>query len=109
MRVQACEQMDTLKKNLRQEHVLIHDFLSTFYTQVYPVSSNTAVFHEARLNSREGACCEAARHAFFYGWQHTVSADVILGTHADVAAGWQQITLRTSSPTCYSSILNAAW
>lgn len=26
--------MDALKKNLRQEHVLIHDFLSTFYTQV---------------------------------------------------------------------------
>ncbi|EIE20548.1 hypothetical protein COCSUDRAFT_57694 [Coccomyxa subellipsoidea C-169] len=31
--LRACEQMDTLKKNLRQEHVLIHDFLSTFYTQ----------------------------------------------------------------------------
>ena len=31
---QACELMDALKKNLRQEHVLIHDFLSTFYTQV---------------------------------------------------------------------------
>jgi hypothetical protein len=31
---QACEMMDALKKNLRQEHVLIHDFLSTFYTQV---------------------------------------------------------------------------
>lgn len=26
--------MDALKKNLRQEHVLIHEFLSTFYTQV---------------------------------------------------------------------------
>ena len=26
--------MESLKKNLRQEHVLIHDFLSTFYTQV---------------------------------------------------------------------------
>lgn len=32
--VQACELMDALKKNLRQEHVLIHEFLSTFYTQV---------------------------------------------------------------------------
>lgn len=31
---QACELMDALKKNLRQEHVLIHEFLSTFYTQV---------------------------------------------------------------------------
>ena len=25
--------MEALRKNLRQEHVLIHDFLSTFYTQ----------------------------------------------------------------------------
>ena len=32
--LQASELMDSLKKNLRQEHVLIHDFLSTFYTQV---------------------------------------------------------------------------
>ena len=32
--MQACELMDALKKNLRQEHVLIHEFLSTFYTQV---------------------------------------------------------------------------
>ncbi|KAK9917739.1 hypothetical protein WJX75_007649 [Coccomyxa subellipsoidea] len=31
--LKACELMDLLKKNLRQEHVLIHDFLSTFYTQ----------------------------------------------------------------------------
>ncbi|CAL8464934.1 g4469 [Coccomyxa elongata] len=31
--LRACELMDALKKNLRQEHVLIHDFLSTFYTQ----------------------------------------------------------------------------
>ncbi|CAL5229277.1 g12570 [Coccomyxa viridis] len=31
--LQACELMDALKKNLRQEHVLIHEFLSTFYTQ----------------------------------------------------------------------------
>ena len=26
--------MDRLKKNLREEHVLIHEFLSTFYSQV---------------------------------------------------------------------------
>ena len=32
--MQASELMEALRKNLRQEHVLIHDFLSTFYTQV---------------------------------------------------------------------------
>ena len=29
----AQECMDALKRNLRSEHVLIHEFLSTFYTQ----------------------------------------------------------------------------
>ena len=38
--VQACELMDALKKNLRQEHVLIHEFLSTFYTQVAVLSKS---------------------------------------------------------------------
>ncbi|KAK9813763.1 hypothetical protein WJX73_007981 [Symbiochloris irregularis] len=31
--LKAGELMDQLKKNLRQEHVLIHEFLSTFYAQ----------------------------------------------------------------------------
>ncbi len=38
--MQACELMDALKKNLRQEHVLIHEFLSTFYTQVASLSKS---------------------------------------------------------------------
>jgi len=29
----AQDCMDALKRNLRSEHVLIHEFLSTFYTQ----------------------------------------------------------------------------
>lgn len=34
MAAQANELMEALKKNLRQEHVLIHEFLLSFYEQV---------------------------------------------------------------------------
>ena len=37
--------MEALRKNLRQEHVLIHDFLSTFYTQARMPSVPPACMH----------------------------------------------------------------
>ena len=46
--------MDALKKNLRQEHVLIHEFLSTFYTQVI-----TCILPISEQSSPGGGCMSA--------------------------------------------------
>ena len=61
--------MDALKKNLRQEHVLIHDFLSTFYTQV--CSLNLAALLEDPFVVRQRDCLTCPQKL---SWQEHIMA-----------------------------------